>query len=206
MPKQIPMPDIVKSVIKGIQTAQNEYIKLTGGYWLSASPEYYITSHVAKKIGLLKDSTYVFLEPWVKGTMDEAGAVSKGKLSFKTRQNGKFDIVLYWSDYKPRSIIEIKNNCYYYSQIKEDVYRIRDVLLKKKDVSKFQFGILAFYTDADDIDNLNSRKRIKKRLKSIEASLKRDVGTKLNIEFSNSKIVTEGVSSWVAGCFFLKPI
>ena len=118
MPKQIPMPEIVKSVIKGIQAAQNEYIKLTGGYWLSASPEYYITSHVAKKIGLLKDSTYVFLEPWVKGTMDEAGAISKGKLSFKTRENGKFDIVLYWSDYTPRSIIEIKNNCYYYSQIK----------------------------------------------------------------------------------------
>ena len=155
---------------------------------------------------LLKDSTYVFLEPWVKGTMDEAGAISKGKLSFKTRENGKFDIVLYWSDYTPRSIIEIKNNCYYYSQIKEDVYRIRDVLLKNKDVSKFQFGILAFYTDADDTDTLSSKERIENRLKSIETSLKKDVDTKLYIEFSNSKIVTEGVSSWSAGCFFVKPL
>lgn len=124
MPGQIPIQEIVSSTLDGIVQAQRSYDEWTEGDWLWNAPEYLLTTSIANKISKINGAKYIILENNAKEALDDAGAIGKGKLNSKIRATGRFDVALWWGNYKPRAIIEVKNQISQLKHIKSDLQRI----------------------------------------------------------------------------------
>ena len=99
--------DIVSAALKGIATAQKEYLAWSDD-WLWCAPEYFSTVYVAREIGKIASPKYITLENNAASAIEDAGAKGRGKLHSAIRPNGRFDILLWWGNGKPRAPIEVK--------------------------------------------------------------------------------------------------
>ena len=175
MPRQIPIPKIVDAIITGIVRAQKEYTGWTGDEWLAWAPEYLITSYVAKEIASINGPGYITLEGEIRETLTASGALSKGRLSKYTRPDGKCDILLWWGGGTPRGMIEIKNDVSSYSRIRNDIIRLRDVILKNANQSSLQFGALGFFTEEKNGKRFSGKDRILRRFSGLLEKVENDV-------------------------------
>ena len=204
MPAQIPIQKIVSSTLEGIVQAQRSYVKWTAGDWLWNAPEYLLTTFIADKISRIDGAKYITLENSAKGALDDAGAIGRGKLNSKIRASGRFDVVLWWGNYTPRAIIEVKNQISQLGHIKADLQRISQVLKLKNDVSSFQFGLMAFYTSASDGKNFSAKEILKKRIENMYAEANYLLGNKFDVSIHKKSIRTDEDSAWIAATLLIK--
>lgn len=139
------MPEIIKNVLNGITKAQKDYQRWSGGDRLDEAPEYLMTTYIAKELATYKEcSYYITLEYNTKKAIADAGGMKPGRPRKDLRPNGKFDILLWWGDGTPRTIIEVKKYKNQYKQrMEEDVSRICAVL---EQCNTIRHGIMAYYT------------------------------------------------------------
>jgi hypothetical protein len=203
MPKQVRRDAIVGAILQGIQKAQREYKKWSGGDWLWEAPEYLITVYVAEAIASIEGPKYVTIERSTKATMDDAGAITKGRISKKARPSGRVDIVVWWKNGSPSGVIEIKNQVRSYSQIAKDVERIDKMLHKNHRGSSFQFGCVAFYTSARTDRKGEARKKLIDCFSLIQSKVEEGICDVITASFHNSTIYKVGDSAWSGGCLLL---
>lgn len=84
------------------------------------------------------------LEYPTKSTIAEAGARGRGKLPRDMRPDGHVDLIIWNGRPAPRGVIEIKNQNFGFSRLKEDVTRIESML---KRASSLKFGAIGLYLD-----------------------------------------------------------
>jgi hypothetical protein len=200
----IPISKIHDAIVLGIEKAQQNYIKWSGGDWLSWAPEYIQTCYIAEKLDELEGSKYVTLESGVKYTLSTAGAWKKGRLSNRTRPDGRFDIIVWRGNEYPRAIIEVKRSVYTYRKVDSDINRIHDVLKKNYSGSSLQFGALAFYSDAKDNSRNNGRDILENRINLIFQKAKIQVDGNLQVRIKYS-VHSDEEWHWCACCLVLKP-
>ena len=69
-----PMFEIVENTLHGIEKAQEDYERWSGGYWLYQAPEYLMTTYVAKELAKHKEhSYYITLEHSTADAVAEVG-------------------------------------------------------------------------------------------------------------------------------------
>lgn len=142
--------EIINAAIKGGVKAYNEYYMLSGGFWLHNAPEYFLTTHAA--LALKKfDSTTLALEVSVKESRKEANAVKNGRPSGGERRGGRYDIVLYRADGKPRGCLEVKSRIFSVDRkrLVPDFVRLCKTL-NSKSRSSIQFSGLLFYSSISE--------------------------------------------------------
>jgi hypothetical protein len=200
----VAMSEIVKGALNGVVKAQKNYAEWSGGEWLWQAPEYMTTIFVAQEIAKLEGPKYVTVEHGAKSAMTDAGAIGKGRLHSKIRAGGRFDILLWWADETPRAPIEVKCQIVSTEKIKADLQRIENVVLRKKEDSSFQFGMMVFYTSCNDSKGFSAKEILEKRLLNIEADCKQLIAS-CSVKMTSSKIYTDGESAWVATAIVLKP-
>ena len=142
MSRAIRIDNIANACLDGIDKSFKEYEDWSDGWWLWKAPEYLLTVNIAKELWKMEGSKYITLEDNIKETLKNANASLKGRTSGYMRSNGRADIILWWGNYTPRAIIEVKHRVYKFGSYVSDVDRIIEML--KKD-SEIQFGIVAFY-------------------------------------------------------------
>jgi len=204
MPAQIPINIIVDKTLDGIVLAQRDYANWTDGDWLWNAPEYMLSTYIAQKISKIDGAKYLTLENSAKSAIEDAGARGKGRLHRKMRANGRFDILLWWGSYKPRAVIEVKNQICNASAIRDDLLRIKEVLKRRRDDSSFQFGIVAYYTSTRDSNEFSAKDRIEKRIENIFENAKSIVGEEMRVTSFKKNIRVENDSAWVAGALLIK--
>lgn len=204
MPAQISIAAVARGALNGIVKAQREYEKWSGGEWLWCAPEYIATVFVAQEIYKLDGSKYVTVEHGANAAIADAGARGRGKLHHKIRANGRFDILLWWADEKPRAPIEVKCQVTRIEKIKADLQRIEKVIHRSKENSSFQFGMMVFYSSCDTKEFV-AKEILSRRLESINADCK-ELLPKCSVKMISSKIYTDGDSAWVASSIVLKPV
>lgn len=204
MPAQIPIQKIVSSTLEGIVQAQRSYEKWTEGDWLWNAPEYLLTTFIADKISRIDGAKYITLENSAKDALDDAGAIGKGKLHSKIRASGRFDVVLWWGNYTPRAIIEVKNQISQLKHTKADLQRISQVLKRKSDASSFQFGLMAFYTSASDGKDFSAKEILKKRIENMYAEAKDLLSDEFDVSIHKKSIRTDEDSAWLAAALLIK--
>ena len=130
----VPMSDVIKKTLSGIAKAQRDYEAWSGGLWLWEAPEYMLTTYIAKELWTIPGSKYLTLESNVRRTLEDAGGMGKGRISEAAREDGRSDIMLWWSSNDmPRAVIEVKNQVSdSATEIKQDIKRISTRLLHKQ--------------------------------------------------------------------------
>jgi hypothetical protein len=206
MPAQISIAKIANGAIKGVVNAHRAYEKCSGGDWLWNAPEYFATVFVAQEITKLDGAKYVTLEHGAKAAIEDAGARGRGKLHHKIRENGRFDVLLWWgSDETPRAPIEVKSRVVGIKNIQADLQRVAKVVQRSKQDSSFQFGMVVFYTSCKDRKNSSAQETLTERLEGINTDCKKML-PRCDVKMRNSKIYVDGDSAWVASAIVIKPI
>lgn len=96
------MNDLEELIIKGVSKAQNEYEKVSDGWWLYHAPESFIQSHLASYIAR-KGEFCVFPEcspkQWKESIDEGNGAKPKGR-PFSAHDKKRFDLVVWFKSGK----------------------------------------------------------------------------------------------------------
>lgn len=137
------MDVVVNHTLAGISEAQKHYDYWTGGYSLWQAPEYMVTTYIARHISAINGRPfYLTLENDVEAGINEAGGLGRGRLR-KDLRPGRFDILVWCENGKPRAIIEVKNRVTGFSNIEADVSRICATLSRSNTI---RCGFIAYYT------------------------------------------------------------
>jgi hypothetical protein len=140
--------NILEHIFKGGLDAARVFDRATGGCRLNDASEHFLTAGVFKELSKLKGATH--LEVSVKDCCKEAGAIRKGRTSKRDRKNGRYDLVHYRVDQRPRVAIEVKNGIRHANRavLTSDFDRLARSLAASKD-SSFQFCAFVFFATAD---------------------------------------------------------
>jgi len=197
--------ELIISMIKGGEKACTEYCKLSGGYWLNRAPEYFLTTYAASALRNF-GSTSIGLEVSVNKSRKEANAVRNGRPSQHDRRNGRYDIVLYRADDKPRGCVEVKSSLYSVDRrrLVPDFVRLCSTL-NSKERSSIQFSGLLFFASvaAPQRGKDTEEERLNALLMRIndlakESSEKYNVSQ--NLLKSKIRVDPNGGGAWCIGC------
>ena len=191
-----PMEEVIQNTLKGIARAQREYERWSG-CWLWEAPEYFMTTYIAREIASHRNFDYsVTLENSVKAAIDDAGGMGQGRPRNDLRPHGRFDILLWWANNTPRTVIEVKRHIRQFRPIQSDVARICSVLNQADTIRN---GLVAYYSSlADEPSQLRSLMSI--RLEEIEEEARNYVerrGMILDHLHQGTKLDQD--SAWTAG-------
>jgi len=187
--------EIASSCVNGVKNAWKSYYESTGGSWLWAAPEYFITVNIFNELSRL--NLLVELESNVRNCVHNASIQYPGRYPSSLNLNGRFDVVVYWKSGLLRGILEIKmmrgNSL---SGIKSDLQEISSFLkLASNKNSRMQFGGIVVYTDFYE-ENGKAERVIERRLNNV-FTLGREVlkGYKI-IKQRKIKNIIEEKSAW----------
>ena len=204
MSNAISIDRIIKATLDGIDESMSIYQKWSGGEWLWNAPEYLLTIKIAENISKIKGSKFITLEDNVDYLLNLANAKGRGKISDKTRKNGRSDIVLWWANGTPRAIIEVKNSVYNQNKISNDINRIKAILKRKKSKSTLQFGLIAFYIDRK-YKTKNAKENIENRIYEIFSEVKNKYpDITFRLYFRQKEIYEDNTSAWSSVVFLIK--
>ena len=193
-----PMSEIVENTLRGIEKAQKDYERWSGGYWLYQAPEYLMTTYISKELAKYKEcSYYITLEHSTTDAMAKAGDVRRGKPRDDLRLNGRFDILLWWNE-SPRVIIEIKKHISQYKHISDDICRICSVLEQHNTI---RHGIMAYYSAHYGESNQGAlRNLICDRVKIIENKLQNYMQERgMTLQCHRKSITVVDDRAWIPG-------
>ncbi|MGX5725673.1 hypothetical protein ACWKWZ_11550 [Metapseudomonas otitidis] len=199
----ISVDEIASAIIRGIEKAQTDYEVMSGGEWLWAASEYVLTTYIAREISAIDGPKFITIESHGLAAIVDAGAVVPGPKPRKARLRGRFDVLLWWANSKPRAVIEVKNQPGGPSGWFHDVERIASVLHISKGSTSIKFGALAYYYSAVDGKRYSAEEKIIRKLEAIEDHIKQN-SKNLQIRQLYSQIHQEGDSAWVAVCLLIK--
>lgn len=145
--KPVSIEILERACLKGAESALRKYVRLSGGYGLKDAPESFLQAEIAYAV--MKCSRYVTLECGVDMLLREAGAERRGRQP----RSGRFDIVTWWENGKPRFIVEVKKATNTRA-IDGDVQRIRQVLNRG---GTARAGLVIAYSDATTTETLDDR-------------------------------------------------
>jgi len=137
--------ELLDCLIRGGEKAVAEFGDLSGGEWFDEAPEYFLTTYLASSVRKLEKTT-VLLEVHVGATRKEAGAYRRGRPAKNERRNGRFDLVVYWANGKPRGAIEVKSPLWIVDEKKLGADFIELCkCISANDDSSFQFTAFVYY-------------------------------------------------------------
>ncbi|BDQ38769.1 hypothetical protein SYK_31290 [Pseudodesulfovibrio nedwellii] len=205
MSRAVSREKVAEAVLAGIETAQENYCKWTGGEWLGWAPEYMMTTYIAASLSELSP-IYLTMESNVKDILDSARAIGRGQLPKDIRHNGRSDIVIYYGDGDPRAIVEVKNRVYGYSETcRNDLKRISSMLNRKSGSSSLDFGIFTFFTSSttSPAGKNKAKERVEMTLNRFKENVMEDYGYNFNVNMHRLPITTEENDAWSACCFII---
>lgn len=140
--------EIIKRIFAGALRSAKVFDRATGGCRLSEASEHFLTAGIFEALSKGKGATH--LEVPVAACRKEAGAVRCGKPSKRDRMSGRFDLVHYWANERPRAAIEVKNGVKVLNKalFKYDFERLTRTLKASKN-SSYQFCAFVFFATAD---------------------------------------------------------
>jgi len=163
--------DLIDAMIRGGEQAVAEFRYISGCEWFDEAPEYFLTTFVASSVSSSK-STYSLLEVSVNNSRKEAIALRRGRPANHERRNGRFDIVVYWANDKPRGAVEVKSpiRSVTEQQIKPDIDELCSALSASKN-STFQFGAFIYYAIVTEPKRIhdNASQRLRDLLERIDS-------------------------------------
>ena len=200
----ISIDEVIEKTLSGIVKAQQDYEAWSGGLWLWEGPEYMLTTYIAKEICTIEGSYYLTLESSVKETVVEAGGWGRGRPPQAARRGGRSDITLYWGNGYPRSVIEVKNQVSDIAKVNKDIIRIKTLLRNRK--SKFQCGLIAFYTSRGKKrgDDGGARAKIEEWLENIECGTRDILGAGYRLSRHDIQIKGDDDNAWVASVLHVR--
>jgi hypothetical protein len=196
--------DIVTASLKGVVVAQKTYEEWSGE-WLWKAPEYLTTVFVAQKLAKLSAPKYITLENSVGKAIEGAGAKGRGKFHSKMRENGRFDILLWWKNGTPRAPIEVKCQVLKFDKIRTDVERISEVINRNKSKSTIAFGVVAFYSSCGKDHTFSAKEKLEKSLENILQDAKELVGSSCHVSLEKTRTYLSDNSAWAGAAIVLKP-
>ena len=196
-----PMAKFIENTLKGIDKAQRDYERWSGGYWLYQAPEYLMTTYVAKELAThTEHSYYITLEHNTADAVSDAGGMRPGRPRNDLRPSGKFDILLWWGNGTPRAIIEVKKHISQYKHISADNSRMCTVLEQHTTI---RHGIMAYYTAHNGEESQRGlRKFLLNRLHTIECETRDYVqgrGTGMSVRNHHKRVKLVADWAWVPG-------
>ena len=197
-----PMEEIIKKAFSGIKKAQKEYEYWSGTSSLWWAPEYLLTTYIAQRISRLDCSDfYVTLEEGVRGAIDEAGGIGRGRPPEALVGNGRFDILL-WEDETPRVAIEVKNQVGGYAKLRDDVVRICDVLRR---ADGFRDGLVILHTsNSKEGDQRGAYETVSARLDTIKRQIREEVPQRgCTLHRAKRRIMKGQDRAWAAAIFHI---
>lgn len=202
----LPSVDAVSAAIRGVENAQRTY-EGWSGEWLWQAPEYMTTVYVAKALAEAIGPKFVTLETNTKSALEDAGAKGRGRLHWHIRQDGRFDILLWWANGTPRAPIEVKVQVTNANRILADVRRIEKVVLRKRSNSTIDFGLIVYYISLKDAESglPSAKQKIEKRIKDIFDDVFIELNGKCRLAQETSKIHIDQDSAWAAVVLIIKP-
>jgi hypothetical protein len=137
------MNQLEEAVIDAAKTAQKEYEKMTGGWWLSHGPESFLQHAVAIKVR--EEGFWVYPEASPKKIRKDQDVRPRGRPP--RNPDKRFDLVVWQkASNKIRAILEIKR-AWSISDLKGDREKIERFLKFKN--NEYVAGYLLAYTEAD---------------------------------------------------------
>ncbi len=154
-PKELLIENILNSVTRALRHYK-DWSGWDDNYWLFDAPEYLMTTYIAQGIAAHRDySFFITLEHGTRHAMSEAGGMRRGQPRKDLRIGGRMDLVLWWANGLPRTVVEVKNHISRFGRIRDDVARMCSVLDQNNSIRR---GLAVFYT-SDSRDGLESRVR-----------------------------------------------
>ncbi len=197
---------LIKAIIDGAEKAHAFYEECSGGRWLWESAEYLINVFVAQEINAIDGAKYCTLETNVHQTLKDAQAVKRGPLKKELRHNGRFDLVVWWGNGKPRAAMEFKNQVHSYNNISKDIERIRAVVQNNPSSSSFEFGTIVFYTSCDKSSRNSAEDKIKNRIDLLHKRAESSVFKDTSVTLHHGEVHVEDESAWIFVCMVLKKL
>lgn len=191
-----PMDEVIENTLKGIANAQREYERMNG-CWLWEAPEYFMTTCVAREISSHRQFGYsVTIENNVRAAIDDAGGMGRGRPRNDLRPDGNFDILLWWANDTPRTVIEVKRHIRRFAQVLSDVARICSVLDRADTIRN---GLVAYYSSLLG-EPTQLRRLISERIAAIEGETREYVGRRgMIVDHCRRKTALVHDSAWTAG-------
>ncbi|CAH0222151.1 hypothetical protein VRB95_02945 [Erwinia aphidicola] len=193
------------AIINGIEKAQIDYERISGGEWVWAAAEYMLTTYIAKELGDIDGAKFVTIESNGLSSISEAGATMPGPKPRKARLRGRFDILLWWGNSTPRAVIEVKNQPGGQSGWYKDIDRITSVLKMGNGASSIKFGVFAYYFSAPNGERLSAEQRVLNKFSNVEDFVREKISHEFQVEQVVSDIHDEGeYGAWGAACLIIK--
>lgn len=190
-----PMDEVITNILKGVAKAQRDYVRWSG-YWLCDAPEYFLTTYIAREISSYTQHGYsVTLEDSVRAAIADAGGMSQGRPRNDLRPDGRFDILLWWANGTPRTVIEVKRQVSQFRRIRSDVARICSVLDRAGTIRNG----LVVYCSAIEGEPDELKGSLSDRLAAIEAEARNYVEHRgMNMDSYRRKTTVVQDSAWAA--------
>lgn len=196
---------IVRAALRGIERAQGDYAKWSGGAWLGHAPEYWTTVHVAREIAKTTGPASVTLECGSREALKGAGAVGRGQLSRKIRAEGRVDIMLWRAgDGTPRTPVEVKSRVDGIRSLKSDLNRLRKMLQRKPETSSFEFGLMAFFLAERGRKELSAAEAVAQRLAKLGAEARELLGERCSVSLKSTPVRSKGNAAWAGAVLILR--
>jgi hypothetical protein len=163
MSKMLSSDLIIETIQAGCNEAFNAYRDVSRGYWLSHAPETFIQSSILFEFLKLQRSgkpAYVTLETSPKKIERYCGE-KPDRRKVKMSQAGRFDMLIWYKNGHPFSIIEIKK-AWDNKACDKDACRIQQWISSNNSIES---GYLVVYTEAK---GLKADMKLSERLKCIE--------------------------------------
>ena len=192
--------DLVKCVLKGIESAQGQYEKMSGGDWVWSGAEYWLTVHVALGLWCLVGDGQLTVEGKANEAMKAAGR-RPGRTPLIIH-NKRFDIVLWHRNGETQAPIEIKCQQSDKNLVVKDAKRVITALKK----SEMKFGIVGYYYSRTSGKIKTAAELLESYIEKLEKKAQDlEKGEKyIKISSYRGKIHGNREDAWIAGCLLIK--
>lgn len=209
--------EVISAVITGIKTAKNNFTYWTADeLFLSYAPPKFLTIHVSQEIAKLQNAPEIFIDASIADILrcslpkrDAFRDFMKEKyltqdvmcLTLDERFEHKTD-----NDSISRVIMSLKNGVRnVQEEYKYEVEKMCKMLERdKKEESRLDYGIFAFYLDISNSARKKSQQRLNEIIKSFDKIVLNHKNLKSNFRGGNINII-ENIGEWCVGCYIIEP-
>ncbi len=209
--------EVISAIITGIKTAKNNFTYWTADeLFLSYAPPKFLTIHVSQEIAKLQNAPEIFIDASIADILrcslpkrDAFRDFMKQKyltqdvmcLTLDERFDHKTD-----NDSVSRVIMSLKNGVRnVQEEYKYEVEKMCKMLERdKKEESKLDYGVFAFYLDISNSARKKSQQRLDEIIQSFDKIVLNHKNLKSNFRGGNINII-ENIGEWCVGCYIIEP-
>lgn len=189
-----------KAIIDGIKQAQNDYSRMSGGSWVWEGAEYWITTHVARRLWKIVGDSAVIIEGSSDATLEEAGR-RRGRKPNVTKKK-RYDIVVYFKTTDtPRAVVEIKRVTQ--TSRKSPLKDVKRIVAALKS-AKLRFGAVGYYFSASGGSGKDAKEKISDYVEMLESEAQALASKRGFSVESMQRTAGDKQDAWVAGCLLIE--